>query len=197
VEIQYQIKQQENKMKKNILTNSFSLFFRNTSSVSVFFFWIILLSLPCLANAQKDNEIQVLSSVFGELQPFVSKDNTLQDRAYFNISSGEGNVSLDKNEWQCTVNYKEVYGYNNSTDVDVVIRLSTKTNIKVAMGIEFDFTKWSGKNYVMVPVAVYNGNRFKTVKMYWPTVVEDESDRYHDIALFPLMPRMLCCLKIN
>jgi hypothetical protein len=128
-------------MKKYILTNLFSVFFRSTRSVSMFFFWIILLSPPCLVNAQKANESQVLSSVFGKLQPFVCKDNMLQDRANFNITSGNGNVSLDKNEWQCTVNYKEVEGYNNSTDVDVIIRPSKETNIQARKYEKHENTK--------------------------------------------------------
>jgi len=184
-------------MEKHNLTNLFSIFYKSTRSVSVSFLWMILLVLPCFVNAQKANELQLLSSVFGKLQPFVSisKDNTLQNRAKFNITGGIGNVSLDNNVWQCSVNYKEVEDNNNSTDVDVVIRPSTETNIEAVMGVEFDFTNWSEKNYVMVPASVYNGNRFKTVNMYWPTIVVDEADRYHDID--PIIPEYLPHLNIN
>jgi hypothetical protein len=137
----------------------------------------------------------VLSFVSGKLQPFVFNDNMLQNRANFNITDGNDNVSLDKNEWQCTVNYKEVEGYNNSTDVDVTIRPSKETNTPAGMGIEFSFGNWSEKNYVFVPAAAYNGNRFKTIRMNWPTVVEDKSDRYHDIA--PIIPQNLPHLNIG
>jgi hypothetical protein len=54
---------------------------------------------------------------------------------------------------------------------------------------------WSEKNYVFVPAAAYNGNRFKTIRMNWPTVVEDKSDRYHDIA--PIIPQNLPHLNIG
>ena len=161
----------------------------------MFFLWVIVLSHPCLVNAQKTNETQILSSVYGKLQPFVCKDNTLQDRANFNITGGIGNVSLDNSEWQCTVNYKEVGGHTNSTDVHVVIRPTNETNTDAVMGVEFDFANWSEKNYILVPASVYNSNRFRTVKMYWPTVVVNEADRYHDID--PIIPEYLPHLNIG
>lgn len=116
--------------------NLISAFLKSKRNLCVFFFWIILLAFPGFVNAQKVDESQVRSYVSGKSRPFICKNNLLQNKEYFNISGGIGNVSLDKNEWQCTVNSKAVEGYQNSTDIEVIIRPSKKTIIQAAMGVE-------------------------------------------------------------
>ena len=39
----------------------------------------------------------------------------------------------------------------------------------------FVFKNWSTDNYVLMPAAAYNGNRFRAVNGYWPEAVTDPS----------------------
>jgi len=102
---------------------------------------------------------------------------------------------LGAGEWQCTLTYKAVDGDPTATDIDVTIRPSPENRSRADLGVAFTFDRWSTANYVFVPAAVYNGNRFKTVHMSWPTVIVDSADRYHDID--PIIPDHVPHLNIG
>ncbi|MBD0404638.1 hypothetical protein [Flammeovirga sp. EKP202] len=127
------------------------------------------------------NKPEVLTDVYGKLQPFVRTD-TLSNVSYFKIEEGKDEFNSNNIKWQCDINYKKVEGNDKAIDAEVRIFPDRKINSQLEKGIELRFDKWSKENYVFIPASVYNGNRFKVVQMNWPTVVVDEADRYHDIA---------------
>lgn len=42
-------------------------------------------------------------------------------------------------------------------------RLNSGVAKSTAVSVSFDFSKWNPKNYVLVPAAVYNGNRYRSI----------------------------------
>lgn len=52
---------------------------------------------------------------------------------------------------------------SNAIDAVAVFRLNSGTAKASSVNISFDFSKWSPKNYVLVPASVYNGNRYRSI----------------------------------
>ncbi|NML39984.1 hypothetical protein HHL17_22475 [Chitinophaga sp. G-6-1-13] len=50
-----------------------------------------------------------------------------------------------------------------ATDVQMVCQLERGTAIQSAVTVSLDFARWSAGNYVLVPAAVYNGNRYRSI----------------------------------
>ncbi len=50
------------------------------------------------------------------------------------------------------------------SELTVTFRLLEGKATSTGVAVAFDFSKWSPKNYVLVPGVVYNGNRFHTLK---------------------------------
>ncbi|MBQ7257512.1 MAG: hypothetical protein IJS60_07465 [Abditibacteriota bacterium] len=61
----------------------------------------------------------------------------------------------------------------SSDNNDYTFSFVPKQDIKEdgSVGIKIDFEAWSVDNYVLMPAAVYNGNRFKTFKMDYPPLI--------------------------
>ena len=51
------------------------------------------------------------------------------------------------------------------------------------VGVAFNFDHWSKENYVLMPAAVYNGNRFKSLKMEYPPMLQNHDDIGLDIPI--------------
>ncbi len=62
----------------------------------------------------------------------------------------------------------------SSLDNDYTFTFTPKQDIKepCSVAIKIDFDDWSVDNYVLMPGAVYNGNRFKTFKMDYPPLIK-------------------------
>ncbi|NME72431.1 glycoside hydrolase family protein [Flammeovirga aprica] len=154
--------------------------FYNRSKRLTIHLLVALLFFSC-GTENSSNKPEILTAVFGKLQPFIHTD-TLSNVSYFKVNQGKGELKLNDVKWQCSVNFKEVEGNEKAMDAEIRIFPNENINSELEKGIELSFDKWSKENYVFIPASVYNGNRFKVVQMNWPTVVVDEADRYHDIS---------------
>lgn len=48
-------------------------------------------------------------------------------------------------------------------EISATFRLNSGTARESAVSVSFDFSKWNPENYVLVPAAVYNGNRYRSI----------------------------------
>jgi hypothetical protein len=74
-------------------------------------------------------------------------------------------------------------GQKDSTayqDVTVLFRAIDQIRQPTAFGIELFLNKWSIDNYVLMPAAAYNGNRFRSKPLKYPPLVQDPEDIGHD-----------------
>ncbi len=75
----------------------------------------------------------------------------------------EGGTLKDKSsEWSCAVTASPS-GEPDALDVTAMFRLEKGTASSAAVSVAFDFHDWSTENYVLVPAAVYNGNRYRAI----------------------------------
>lgn len=94
-------------------------------------------------------------------------------------------------EWEIISKMSRVQERKDAVDLEVSFRLckgfSESTN--VAMRLNFD--KWSTNNYVLMPSAVYNGNRFEVRKIAYPPQLCEESDFGADVpTIITDVPRL-------
>ena len=109
-----------------------------------------------------------------------------------NIVSYEGNKTIDTKSCQLNGNTMNVDFQGNKWQVRLqplmhtipVNEIEFNLSFKLVQGeasetgvnLEFAFSRWNVQNYVFVPGAVYNGNRFKVKKMEYPPFYKDIAD---------------------
>ena len=71
------------------------------------------------------------------------------------------NIRQDNRAWQLQLQTKNLN--SEATDVLASFSLREGNAASTAVAVSFNFSRWSRKNYVMVPAAVYNGNRYRTI----------------------------------
>ncbi len=96
-------------------------------------------------------------------------------------------VYLDffKSNWQLTKKEAKVSGNPNVIDYIVTFKCTAGNLSDAAVMINFKFEKWSVNNYVMMPAAIYNGNREGARIMNYCPFITDTAD------LGPLKPQLL------
>jgi len=66
-------------------------------------------------------------------------------------------------DWNLRLNANPVSGHPEMMDVSALFQLKSGVAKASAVSLSFDFSRWNPKNYVLVPAAVYNGNRYRSI----------------------------------
>lgn len=74
-----------------------------------------------------------------------------------------GQLSLPQSKWELAQQVKEVPGAGDARDVTLTLSLKEGQAEASGLAAAFDFSDWSKDNYVLIPGAVYNGNRLRTI----------------------------------
>ena len=92
------------------------------------------------------------------------RHNSPVSRAEFPLGSKPASVKLSGSRWAISTKVVPVSG---SKALDITIRLQCRSGQlpQAAIGVELVFNHWSPANYVLMPAAVYNGNRFLARKI--------------------------------
>ena len=85
-----------------------------------------------------------------------------------------GGRSAPAGDWMVRAASAVVPGSPDASDFVVTFRLMRGSVPSVAVGIEIPLAHWSTENFVLVPAAVYAGNRFTSVKGKYPPSVPAE-----------------------
>lgn len=70
--------------------------------------------------------------------------------------------SIKNTIWQVMYEWKEVKNQKGAVEVDFYFRLRSEKAKQTSLSVDFDIENWSPENYVLMPGAVYNGNRFES-----------------------------------
>jgi len=112
-------------------------------------------------------------STFQGSHPVQTKEVSNQD--------GSTKINIHGNEWQTDVKVEMV---NEGTiDLEVTFRLDKGTCLQANLGVGFRFKNWSTENYVLMPSAIYNGNRFQSKKIEYPPILTDPEDLGKDRSI--------------
>ena len=89
---------------------------------------------------------------------------------------GRREIVLDSARWSCTWNPSPVAGRNDAVQIMVRFRLLSGALTNAAAAVEMEITNWSTANYVCMPGAVYNGNRYESRRLPYPPLLHDAAD---------------------
>ena len=126
--------------------------------------------------------ICLVASVFGYAQDFtqdllsnqcvLSARINQYDKDRYNLLIGKASSEMDEitkitfqnSNWQI---FKEVTPLDNAGKYKVVVTFKCLTGAvkDASVSVDINFINWSRNNYVLMPAAVYNGNRYETVQM--------------------------------
>lgn len=95
--------------------------------------------------------------------------NTLASKRTVHVSDKTTFVDEGNSTWQITSAVEENKEFRGVFDISITFLCKTGSLPNASVSADINFTQWSRANYVMLPGAVYNGNRYPSVKMdYMP-----------------------------
>ncbi len=91
-------------------------------------------------------------------------------------------IRLESTKWHCSWKLSSVANRPDALDLSVSFQLTSGTISNCAAAVEFEFDNWSTANYVCLPAAAYNGNRFRVTAEKYPPFFE-KSDWRTDLPI--------------
>lgn len=90
------------------------------------------------------------------------------------IFSKNGPLKTNTGTWHLQLKNRPVSGHPEAVDISAFFRVEAGTAPSSAVEASFNFGHWNPENYVLVPAAVYNGNRYRAIgNAYSPTYPKD------------------------
>ncbi|MDZ4817038.1 MAG: hypothetical protein SGI71_12335 [Verrucomicrobiota bacterium] len=106
---------------------------------------------------------------------------------------GRGQFVDDKNNsWNWTLSVKPTHcnGHEGSV-IEVSLTLEKGSADAVNLSVEFTENAWSTENFVLVPGAVYNGNRYTSRRIMYPPMLTEPSEIGPDVpCIISDIPRL-------
>ncbi|MGA2984431.1 MAG: hypothetical protein ABSG32_11485 [Terriglobia bacterium] len=90
--------------------------------------------------------------------------------------AGTREMSLDSSRWSFAWKASGVPERPDALDMTARFRLVSGTLANAAAALEVEFADWSTANYVCMPGAVYNGNRYESRRLPYPPLLHDPQD---------------------
>jgi hypothetical protein len=111
--------------------------------------------------------------------------NKVMNRIYSSDESGNFMVTFEKSTWAIHRELSPVKDVPGAYDFTFTFLCNQGQSPSTSVSIDLNFDDWSVDNYVLLPAAVYNGNRVKSIcQPYCPFLVD-----YNDIG--PLKPQII------
>jgi hypothetical protein len=99
--------------------------------------------------------------VFARLNQYApERYNLLTNQARVSLSDSFSELSLAGSEWRVRLESREVAGESDGREVVIVFKCVFGEIRAASVSVDIEFSDWSPKNYVLMPAAVYAGNRF-------------------------------------
>ncbi|MCX7843285.1 MAG: hypothetical protein N2489_09470 [Clostridia bacterium] len=116
-------------------------------------------------------------SVNAVVTKFSASHALCSSTANLSVESGEAiSIELDSSKWQVFLSSNKEEHKKGVIDLKAKFILAEGFEKEANTGISFTFDEWSEDNYVLMPAAAYNGNRFESRKLQYPPQVCEERD---------------------
>ena len=102
--------------------------------------------------------------------------NKMTNRTVLENAGNEQILKTATAEWSIGTEKKTVSATDNTLEYSVTFRLTKGYEKSAAVLIELDFENWSKENYVLMPGAAYNGNRFESRRIPYSPKLNDARD---------------------
>jgi hypothetical protein len=114
------------------------------------------------------------------------------------------NVTFGGASWNMSCNIRPVAERPDAVDGVLSCRVMSGRATEVNAAIELVLSDWDGANFVLVPAAAYNGNRYPVRVMRYPPIVSDPGDLgpdaprvITDVPRLETDPAVPSCLHLN
>jgi hypothetical protein len=85
--------------------------------------------------------------------------------------------------WRISSSASAVEGREDAFDLTVQYTLEEGKATETNLGVSLEFWNWSVDHYVLMPAAVYQGNRFESRHMKYPPILKDPVDIGPDVPM--------------
>ena len=102
--------------------------------------------------------------------------NKLISQTTANANGQFTNLQTKTGQWQVSSTVTACFTDTGAVDVNVTFKLLSGFEKSGAVAVEFNFADWSKDNYVLMPSAAYNGNRFESRKIAYSPKLNDARD---------------------
>jgi hypothetical protein len=93
--------------------------------------------------------------------------------------------------WRCQAQLAPVIDRSDAFDLNIQFTLAAGSTAEMSVGVSFTFGDWNADNYVLMPAAVYNGNRFEARPMKYPPILKNAEDIGPNVpAIISDVPRL-------
>ncbi len=138
---------------------------------------IILLQLSCNTsdkNSAYEQQQFLLSELNIQMNAKVQQydGNKIAELSIFKLGKDQSLLETSDATWSCTQTRTEMDA--GSFDIEHTFQLTKGEALTTGVGVGFSFKGWDSKNYVIMPAAVYNGNRFEVKKYHYPPFFKEE-----------------------
>ncbi len=94
-----------------------------------------------------------------------------------------GELQAGGARWSCQTQTNPVPGRQHCEDITVTVKLLEGEAKAASISYIIEFPDWDPAGYVMIPGAVYNGNRFNVSFQPWPPLVREKSQYRVDMPI--------------
>ena len=129
-----------------------------------------LLSILITSSLTAQNSQKILNAAVGKLNGAVSFEvwqydaRKLQQKHIIPLTKkGEGTLKIEAAVWKCAITSIQ-WLKDGAVKLNVKFKLEQGEAQEAAVAVNFGFANWTTENYVLIPGAVYNGNRFPVLK---------------------------------
>ncbi len=157
---------------------------------------ILLLISTCIALKTNAQEYQkVLADNNANLSAYISQYDTTHfnkviARKKISITQNKTIVALEDSDWEIERRIS-VAKNNEGVNLSLIFKCLKGKAGKSSVSLNLDFTQWAVTNYVLMPAAVYNGNRVKAfVHPYLPFLVNAEDIGVNKPQVISDVPRL-------
>jgi hypothetical protein len=146
---------------------------RNSFKISLLI--LTFLTLMCFGQANQFTQ-QNVGKIYARINQYdTQRFNFLTNQTRV-LLNGKNKLSFQESTWDVKINTKSVANKPNATDYEVTFKCITGKLAQASVSVDIDFENWSEKNYVLMPAAVYNGNRFAWRKLRYSPKLHDIKD---------------------
>lgn len=125
--------------------------------------------------------LKQLNRFSAEIQAVISQydGSLLRQRQAFLILRGpleEWELTFEDTTWRCAGRLTTAAKRADAFDLDLQFTLITGQAAGMNVGMNLVFNDWREDHYVLMPAAVYNGNRFEARPMNYPPILKNAED---------------------
>jgi len=116
-----------------------------------------------------------------KLTQFRGSDPIRSERCEWAESDDEQQIMLDDSGWSIRYSWKPVQGNKDAIDCEATFKVIRGNVNEANVSVELLLDRWSQENYLLMPAAAYNGNRFRVSEQQYPPMLTREDEIGVDI----------------